>query len=74
MRKLLVPIFEKGRCIYTSPSVMEIQTYCEQEKNTLWNETKRFANPHKVYVDLSDQLFEMKRNVLRELSAESHLL
>ena len=74
MRKLLVPIFEKGRCIYTSPSVMEIQTYCEQEKNTLWNETNRFANPHKVYVDLSDQLFEMKRNVLRELSAESHLL
>lgn len=74
MRKLLVPIFEQGHCVYHSPSVMEIQKYCTQEKNTLWNETKRFANPHKVYVDLSDQLFEMKRNVLRELSAESHLL
>lgn len=74
MRKLLVPIFEKGHCVYNSPSVMDIQKYCEQEKNTLWNETKRFANPHKVYVDLSDQLFEMKRNILQELSAESHLL
>ncbi len=74
LRKLPVQVFDKGQRIYDSPNVMEIQKYCEQEKNTLWNETKRFANPHKVYVDLSDQLFEMKQKILCELSAESHLL
>ncbi|NBH14361.1 nicotinate phosphoribosyltransferase [Lachnospiraceae bacterium] len=68
MRKLPAQIFDKGRCIYQSPSVMEIQRYCEQEKKTLWNETKRFVNPSKVYVDLSDKLFEMKRNILRNYS------
>ena len=68
MRELLVKVFEKGNCIYHSPKVMEIQKYCEEEKNTLWNETKRFANPHEVYVDLSDQLFDMKRQILNKFS------
>ncbi len=68
MRRLPVQVFDKGQCIYQSPSVMEIQRYCEQEKRTLWNETKRFAYPSKVYVDLSDELFEMKRQILRGYS------
>lgn len=72
MRRLPVQVFDKGRCIYQSPSVMEIQKYCSQEKDTLWNEVKRFSNPSKVYVDLSDNLFEMKRNILQELSAKHH--
>ena len=72
MRRLPVQVFDKGRCVYQSPSVMQIQKYCNQEKNTLWNEVRRFSNPSKVYVDLSDKLFEMKRNILRELSAKHH--
>lgn len=68
MRELLIQVFQKGTCIYHSPKVMEIQKYCEQEKETLWNETKRFVNPHEVYVDLSDELFDMKRNILNEYS------
>ena len=43
LREMLQPIFLKGECVYTSPSVMEIRDYCTQEKNTLWEETKRFA-------------------------------
>lgn len=66
MRELLVPIFQNGACVYQSPSVMDIQKYCDSEKETLWNETKRFANPHEVYVDLSDELFDMKRRILNE--------
>lgn len=68
MRELFVQVFQKGTCIYHSPKVMEIQKYCEQEKETLWNETKRFVNPHEVYVDLSDELFDMKRSILNEYS------
>ena len=69
MLELLLKVFEKGKCIYHSPKVMDIQKYCEEEKNTLWNETKRFANPHEVYVDLSDELFDMKRKILNEFSS-----
>ena len=47
IRELLVPIFKNGQCVYESPSVMEIQAYCKQELNTLWDESRRFANPQK---------------------------
>ncbi len=70
MRELLVKIFEDGACVYQSPKVMDIQKYCNEEKDTLWNETKRFRNPHEVYVDLSDELFDMKRKILNEYSNE----
>ncbi|MEG1946118.1 MAG: nicotinate phosphoribosyltransferase [Lachnospiraceae bacterium] len=70
IRELLVKIFENGHCIYHSPKVMEIQNYCQEEKDTLWNETKRFVNPHQVYVDLSDKLYEMKRQILNELDSK----
>ena len=68
MRELLVPIFQKGKCVYTTPPVMEIREYCTKEKDTLWNETKRFVNPHHIYVDLSDKLFKMKTDLFNEMS------
>lgn len=67
LRELLVPIFLKGECVYTSPSVMEIRDYCTAEKNTIWDETKRFYNPHQVYVDLSDKLYKIKSELLEQL-------
>ena len=72
MRKLLVPIFEEGKCVYTSPSVMEIQSICTQEKATLWDENMRFVNPSNVYVDLSDNLYDLKQKVFKELSAAKY--
>lgn len=68
LRELLVPIFDKGRCCYESPKVMDIRSYCEKEKETLWEETKRFVNPHKVYVDLSQKLYDTKIKLLDEMS------
>jgi len=67
MRELLVPIFRKGECIYESPSVMEIAAYCRQEKETLWDETKRLFNPHRVYVDLSQSLYDLKQKILNKM-------
>lgn len=72
MRKLLLPIFEEGKCVYTSPSVMEIQENCTKEKATLWDENMRFVNPSKVYVDLSDKLYAVKQKVFNELSAAKY--
>ncbi len=68
MRELLVPIFKGGKCVYSSPSVMEIQAVCNREKETIWNETKRFVNPAKIYVDLSDKLYAMKKELLNDMS------
>ncbi len=68
MHELLVPIFQNGKCVYTSPGVMEIQAFCTREKETIWDETKRFVNPAKIYVDLSDRLYEMKRQLLNEMN------
>lgn len=72
MRKLLEQIFDEGKCVYTSPTVMEIQEICRREKATLWDENMRFVNPAKVYVDLSDQLYQTKQTVLNELSAAKY--
>ncbi len=71
LRQLLVPVFQKGQCVYTSPSVMELQEICRQEKETLWEETKRLVNPHEVYVDLSDKLYKMKAELLEEMSLQA---
>jgi nicotinate phosphoribosyltransferase len=71
LREMLVPVFLKGECVYTSPSVMDIRDYCTREKDTLWEETKRFANPHEVYVDLSDKLFRIKSDLLEQMGREA---
>lgn len=68
MRELLQPIFLNGECVYESPSVMEMRDVCTKEKESLWDETKRFVNPHEMYVDLSDKLFKLKADLLEEMS------
>ncbi len=70
LRELMVPVFLQGECVYTSPKVMEIRDYCRKEQETLWDETRRFANPHKVYVDLSSRLYDIKISLLDQLSKE----
>ncbi|MBQ7919575.1 MAG: nicotinate phosphoribosyltransferase [Lachnospiraceae bacterium] len=68
MRPLMEHIFQNGECIYTSPKVMEIRDYCQKELDTLWDETKRLVNPHKVYVDLSAKLYDTKIQLLDQMS------
>ena len=64
--ELLVQIFDKGKQIYTSPSVKEIKEYCKVQTDTLWDEVKRFENPHTYYVDYSEKLWEIKNRLLNE--------
>lgn len=70
MREILLPIFKNGECVYHSPSVTEIAEYCKQEKKTLWEETKRLFYPHNVYVDLSDELYAVKKELLNQLGKD----
>ncbi len=71
LRELLVPVFLKGRCVYTSPSVMEIRDICAKELDTLWDETRRLVNPQEVYVDLSDKLYKIKTDLLEQMGQAS---
>ena len=66
VRELMVPVFRNGECVYESPSVMELQRICTEEKESLWDETKRFTNPHEMYVDRSEQLYALKNKLLEE--------
>ncbi|NLL78541.1 MAG: nicotinate phosphoribosyltransferase [Clostridiales bacterium] len=68
LRELMIPVFKNGECCYESPKVMDIRAYCQQELNTLWEETKRLVNPHQVYVDLSNKLYDIKIELLDRMS------
>ena len=65
-RELLVPVFLKGRKVYESPALKDIQTYCKQQVDTLWDEIKRFDNPQTYYVDLSQKLWDIQQELLRK--------
>ena len=65
LRELLVPIFINGECVYESPSTEEIREYCKDQIAHLWDEVKRFENPHIYYVDLSQRLWDLKQKMLR---------
>ena len=68
-RELLVPIFENGELVYDCPSIEEIAAYCREQLDLLWDEVKRFENPHTYYVDLSEKLYEIKNILLSVANA-----
>ena len=68
MREIMVPVFKDGVCVYESPAVMDIRQYAIEEQNTLWDESRRLINPHQVYVDLSDKLYAMKKQLIQDYS------
>ena len=71
LRELLVPVIREGKRVYTSPEVMELREYCKKEQNTLLDESRRLVNPQKVYVDLSQKLYDIKKNLLEEMSEKA---
>ena len=70
LREIMIKVFDEGQCVYESPTVMEMREFCKKELDTLWEETRRLVNPHNVHVDLSKKLYDMKINLLNEMSVE----
>jgi len=64
VRELLVPVFEKGKCVYPEYSVAEIQKYAKKERDTLWEEHKRLVRPQLMPVDLSPKLYDLKQGMI----------
>lgn len=67
-KPLLVKIFDKGESCYQSPDIKDIKKFCNEQVDTLWDEVKRFENPHAYYVDLSEKLWAEKQRLLDEYS------
>ena len=63
---LLTPIFLGGEKVYRSPSIHDIRAYCAKQVDTLWDEVKRFENPHNYYVDLSQKLWDVREELLKQ--------
>lgn len=67
-KKLQVKIFEKGKQIYENPQVLDIAAYCKEQVNSMWDEVTRFENPHTYYVDLSEELWDLRYSLLQKLT------
>lgn len=67
-KRLMVQLFSGGSCVYRSPALNDIKKYCSEQVDTLWDEVKRFENPHNYYVDLSQKLWDLKEKLLHEYS------
>ncbi|MBZ9633806.1 nicotinate phosphoribosyltransferase [Clostridium sp. FP1] len=64
-KKLQVPVFLKGECVYELPTIEEIRIYCKNQVDSIWEEVRRFSNPHKYYVDLSLELWLVKQELIQ---------
>ncbi|MBQ8514773.1 MAG: nicotinate phosphoribosyltransferase [Ruminococcus sp.] len=65
-KSLLVPIFKDGELVYETPPLEEIRRYCLEQVSLLWDEVRRFENPHTYYVDLSQKLWDVRHQLLKE--------
>ena len=67
VRPLQEQIFKSGNLVYDVPCLSDISAHCKKELNTLWDEVRRLENPHKYYVDLSYNLWDLKNEMLNEI-------
>lgn len=65
-KEIMQPIFQNGELVYDKPTLPEIKAYCAEQLDTLWDEVRRFENPHHYYVDLSQKLWNIKNNLLHD--------
>ena len=68
-KELQIPIFKNGELVYRLPDIHEIREYCRTQVMTLWDEVKRFENPHRYYVDLSQKLWDIKHELLNSVAS-----
>ena len=54
--------------MYDLPPLGEIKEYCKAETDEIWDEVKRFENPHEYYVDMSQKLWDIRYKMLSENS------
>lgn len=68
---LLVDIFDKGELVYDLPTLAEIQDYARKEYDKLWDEYKRLLNPQDYPVDLSQEVWQNKMDLIDRIRKEA---
>lgn len=68
IRDMLKPIFVEGKCVYNSPNLDKIVEFNKKELDRFWDEYKRLSRPHIYKVDLSDGLYELKQQLIKQNS------
>lgn len=63
--ELLVQVFRDGRQVYELPALDDIRRHCAEEIDSMWDEVRRFTNPHNYYIDLSERLWQIKHDLLQ---------
>jgi nicotinate phosphoribosyltransferase len=64
--ELQKPIYLQGKQVYELPTLAHIREHCAQSLGEMWDEVRRFTNPHNYYVDLSDKLWNIKNDMIQE--------
>lgn len=67
VKELQKQIFVNGKLVYQLPSVKERKKYCEEQFKTIYPEIKRAHFPHQYYVDLSEKLLTLKKQMIKEI-------
>ncbi|MBQ9117120.1 MAG: nicotinate phosphoribosyltransferase, partial [Clostridia bacterium] len=70
--ELQKPVFQNGKCVYPRLTTDQIRDYCAAQLELQWDEVKRFENPHKYYVDLSQKLWDCKQSMLNDSKSAAH--
>lgn len=65
--EVLIPIFNRGQLVYKSPSLQQIRDYAESQVRRFAPEVLRLTNPHEYHVDLSQQLWDLKNDLIRKV-------
>lgn len=68
-KPLMRQVVSKGKVIEPKHSLQEIADYVrDQLSNEIWEEEQRFENPHIHYLNMSPDYYEMKMDLLKEVS------
>eukprot|EP01083_Nonionella_stella_P293383 997699_1 len=66
VEQILIPVFEKGKVIYRSPSLNKIRDYCHQQLNQFRSDYLRYTNPTPYKVSVSDSLRKLTQDLWRQ--------
>lgn len=66
IEELLKPIFKNGQLVYKQKSLAEIRDYVKQQKSLLWEEQLRDENPSPYFVNISEELLNLRDKLIEE--------
>lgn len=67
LRELLEPYYLEGQLVYERRTAQDVRATVRTELDSLWPEHKRLQRPQLYKVDLSQKLWDLKHNMMKEM-------